>query len=79
MCSFSHMCPESTIHLLSQCQNVADLWINIENWIKKKLNIDIQLNTIMKTIGYHNLDEHYWPLNFILLLSRYYIYRSSKN
>ena len=78
MCSFCNMHPETTLHLLSECSYVVDLWTNIENWIRRKLNIDIKLDVTMKIIGYYNFDEYYWPLNFILLFSKYYIYQSSK-
>ena len=57
---------------------VVDLWTNIENWIRRNLNIDLKLDVTMKIIGYYNFDEYYWPLNFILLFSKYYIYKSSK-
>ena len=78
MCSFCNMHPETTLHLLSECSYVVDLWTNIENWIRRKLNIDLKLDITMKIIGYYNFDEYYWPLNFILLFSKYYIYQSSK-
>ena len=39
MCSFCNMHPETTLHLLSDCSYVVDLWTNILNWIRRKLNI----------------------------------------
>ena len=78
MCSFCKIYPESTLHLLSECPYVVDLWTNVENWIRRKLNINIKLDAIMKIVGYYNFDEYYWPLNFILLISKYYIYQNSK-
>ena len=32
----------------------------------------------METIGYYNYDEHFWALNFVLVNSKYYIYRTAK-
>ena len=78
MCSFCKIYLENTLHLLSECPYVVDLWTNVENWIRRKLNINIKLNAIMKIVGYYNFDEYYWPLNFILLISKYYIYQNSK-
>ena len=68
------MHPETTLHLLSECSYIVDLWTDSENWIRRKLNIDIKHDVTMKIIGYYNFDEYYWALNFLLLFSKYYIY-----
>ena len=78
ICSLCQVSPEDILHMFVQCSEVRVLWNNIENWIKMKLNITLKMDTTMKTIGYCNYDEHFWPLNFVLILSRFYIYQISK-
>ena len=57
---------------------MRDLWNNIEKWIQIKPNIFISIDANNKTIGYYNYDEHFCALNFVLVNSKYYIYRSAK-
>ena len=45
---------------------------------KKKLQDGITLNDNVKILGYHVHDEHFWPVNFVLMISRYYICICSK-
>ena len=68
---------ESVRHLFGQCQRVQELWNNLETWILNQLAISIKLNECMKILGYTTFDPNFWPLNFILLLARHYIYRCS--
>ena len=78
ICSFCQSNPESISHLFTQCPYVKELWKNVSIWIEKKLQVGITLNDNVKILGYHVHDEHFWPVNFVLMISRYYIYICSK-
>ena len=78
LCSFCSLCPESIKHLFSECEIVSQLWGNVQNWILNKLRLNITLNTSMKILGYLIQDSNFWPLNFVLLTTRNYIFQSSR-
>ena len=69
---------ESIYHLFSGCEKVLDLWKNITIWFELKLSIKIKFNDIELIFGYPNYDQNFWPLNFILLITRQYIFHCSK-
>ena len=78
ICSFCQSNPESISHIFTQCPYVKELWKNVSIWIEKKLQVGITLNDNVKILGYHVHNEHFWPVNFVLMISRYYIYICSK-
>ena len=77
-CSFCKQHPESTLHLLSECDAVITLWNNVCNWIHQKIGIDFNFSKSMKILGYLVKDSNFWPVNFILLLTRRYIFWCSR-
>ena len=71
------LCSEQTetiSHLFSQCSKSIDLWENIKVWIKSKIGYILTLNSKLMILGENNFDEHFWPLNFVLIVTRYYIF-----
>ena len=78
MCSFCSQYPESIEHLFSECEIVSQLWDNLQNWIINKLRINIIISKSMKILGYLVHDVHFWPLNFVLMIARSYIFQSSR-
>ena len=77
-CYFCKQDTESITHLFSKCPVVVDFWKNVSNWITRRLHLHIQFSESMKILGYHIQDENFWPINFVLLLSRWYIYQCSR-
>ena len=71
--------PETTVHLFLHCPQVTSLWNNMVQWIKNRLLIQIELTDSRKILGYEHYDQHFWPLNFLLLISRQYIFLCAKN
>ena len=57
---------------------VEELWKNICSWVKSKLSLKIDLNNATKILGHFKLDEHFWALNFVLIVTRKYIFTCSK-
>ena len=79
LCRLGKEYPETTVHLFVQCPQVICLWNNIIQWIKSRLLIQIDLTNARKILGYEQYDQHFWPLNFLLLISRQYIFSCAKN
>ena len=78
-CRLCGECEETSLHLFSECYKVQNLWQNINNWIESKIGSKIILNNTVKTLGYYILDEHFWPLNVVLLITRHYIFNCARN
>ena len=78
LCSFCNQQPESIEHLFVHCEFVIDLWKDLKRWIFNKLNILLELTNQRQILGYEELDFHFWPLNFLLTATRYYVYWCSK-
>ena len=69
---------ESIYHLFAGCEKVLDFWKNITIWFELKLSIKVKFSDIELIFGYQNYDQNFWPLNFILLIARQYIFHCSK-
>ena len=70
---------ESIMHLFSDCIESNELWINVKNWIKNSISYVLDLNRITKILRYITYDENFWPLNFLLLIVRNYIFTCSRH
>ena len=69
---------KTIVHLFTQCVKVEELWKNICPWVKSKLDLKIDLNNATKILGYFKLYKHFWALNFVLIVTRKYIFTCSK-
>ena len=74
LCRLCGEYPETIPHLFVQCKEVQELWQDLKRWIRNKLSIHIELCISRKLLGYEEYDEMYWPLNFILIIVRKYIF-----
>ena len=66
--------PESKIYIFEKCNKSNQLWDNIVHWIKYKLSLHLILSDTSKILGYIQMDIYFWQINFILLVTRNYIY-----
>ena len=78
-CGICGLEEETDTHLFMTCKKVLELWNNIETWIQRKLSIHIEIPQHGLIMGYQEVDENFWPLNFVLLITRYYIFNCSRN
>ena len=78
ICNLCEQAEQTISHLFSECKPVQSFWNQIREWIKIKIGITVTLTKVMKILGHCVMDEMFWPLNFILLLSRRYILWSAK-
>lgn len=65
---------ETIVHLFSECTKSQVLWQNVLSWIRSSINVNITLNRNMKLLGYTEQDPNFWPMNFILIITRKYIF-----
>ena len=72
---------ETIQHLFSQCEIVENLWTDIKQWIKRKVNYQLHMTQITNIFGYCIQDQNFKPVNFILLISisRKYKFWCSRN
>ena len=71
LCSYCNQLPETKDHLFSECFLIKDLWIEMENWLKSTLDIDINLNRNSILFGkINNLRKSHNSNNSILYLSK---------
>ena len=69
---------ETIQHLFTQCSIVQTLWSSILKWIREKINQNYVLSEINKLFGYLIRDQNFLSMNFILLITREYIFRCAK-
>ena len=64
------------LHLFSDCQESNNLWKN--TWINTSLNMQLHLDINMKILANIEPGPDFWPLNFILLVTKHYIFNRAK-
>ncbi len=69
---------ETLTHLFYQCPEVKSLWKNIQEWIKNKLNIQINITMTDVILGYLPNNNFNVPMNTIILLTKAYIFNCSR-
>ena len=70
---------ETIIHLLADCPKSVTLLENLISWIHSNNVGRIHLDRINKILGNADSDKNFWPLNFILTVTRFYIFISTKD
>ena len=77
-CRLCNEYTESIVHLFSECAVSNALWNNLISWIEARITIRLSLNKTSKIIGYTQWDNQFWPLNFVLTMTRRYIFTCAK-
>ena len=52
------------------CSKVIPIWQNIESWISNKVGIKLRITDSMKILGYIERNKDYWPINFVILVTK---------
>ena len=73
VCSFCNQCSETILHLFYYCEKVNVFWADLKTWLEKQANITLQL-TIKNVL--FSKQAHNILVNYLLLLAKYYIYRT---
>ena len=66
------------IHLFCKCDQVINLWNNISQWINNKININVIFDDELIILGPKKLSPHQIPLNFVILITKSYIFWCSR-
>ena len=70
---------ESISHLFNKCIHVQDLLHNLNQCIINVLKIHVDLNEQTTILGYVETNGKFWPVNFLLIITQYYVFNCSKN
>ena len=68
---------ETITHPLADCPKSVTLWENLVSLIHSNNVGRIHLDRLNKILGY--TDKNFWPLNFILTITRFYIFISARD
>lgn len=79
LCTFCETVPERLEHLFWHCPTVLNFWENVERWIYEGNNYLINLDKQRAILGITPINLSNKPINFILILTRYYIYKARIN
>ena len=77
-CVFCKEHEETIFHMFCQCHKVVSIWRNIESWICNKIGKNIKITDSMIIFGSPEKSKDYWPINFIILATKRYVYWCSK-
>ena len=73
-CTFCGLETETIIHELFNCNKVIEFWLAMKNWLRIQANVILHL-TIKNVI--FSKQENNELLNYILLLGKYFIYKTN--
>lgn len=75
LCSLCGLAPEKIEHLFWQCPVVMEFWDSIDHWLLETINYSLNINKQKALFGIlHNFTLNS-PINYVLILTRYYIYK----
>ena len=79
LCSFCRALPETIEHLFWHCTVVTEFWESIESWLHETIQFSLNINkqTALFGITYNVIANK--SINYILILTRYYIYKCRIN
>ena len=59
------------------CHFVKHFWDQVENWLFSKFQIRIKFTALEVLLGV-NTNHFYFPVNYIILIGKYFIYKCKK-
>ena len=74
LCSFCNLEEEKIEHLFWHCNVVNQFWDSVEQWIFDKSYYMVNVNKYRAIMGIPNTSAAMQPINYILILTRHYIY-----
>ena len=79
LCSFCNLDHEKIEHLFWHCHVVNQFWDSMEQWIFDKCHYMVNFNKHRAIFGIPSTSAAMQPLNYILILTRHYIYTCQIN
>ena len=71
--------PESLLHIFYECPNSRELWIDIEKLLKERIRLELKFSCFTIIFGYINQDQNHIPINSLILVTKKYIFDSSRD
>ena len=68
---------ETIDHLFVTCKVTKILWHDLNDWLKIKINKEIDLSPMRIIMGHLETDNNFLPINTIILVTKYYIFTSA--
>lgn len=78
-CSFCQRFPETLEHLFWNCEFISEFWQKIENWINEKSEFVVAIIMYNAIFGITFNQDFNKPINYIIILTKYYIYKCRIN
>ena len=78
LCSICQDQTETLMHLFVTCSKVSQIWSDLEDWILKLTKFKINFSVQDKLLGRIHFDPFFLPINTIIIVTKYYIFTSSK-
>ncbi len=78
-CNFCNFSPDSLSHIYFECDKIKQLWNSIQNVLNDLLETDNEILEITESLvicGYTGGESLKHTVNFLLLVTKYYIYCS---
>lgn len=79
LCSFCRVLPETIEHLFWHCTLVTEFWESIDAWLYETIHFSLNINKQTALFGITYNVRANKPINYILILTRYYIYKCRIN
>ena len=79
LCSFCGLLTEKIEHLFWHCNVVVEFWESIEHWFFERIQFSLNIDKQTAIFGI-TFNRHFnKPINYILIITRYYIYKCRIN
>ena len=77
--NFCKRFPKKLEHIFWYCTLIMEFWEHIEMWVYERSNYLLNIDMQRAILGITNVTENNKPINYILILTRYYIYKCRIN
>ena len=74
LCDFCSMNIETQEHLFWQCEVIQELWNKLQRYLNQR-NVNVNFNLENISLGLTDGNENNQTVNFILMLTKYYIFQ----
>lgn len=78
-CTFCKNYPETLEHLFWNCGIISEFWEKIETWINENSDYIVAIVMYNVIFGITFKREFHIPVNYIIILTKYYIYKCRTN
>ena len=74
LCRICKSDTENLVHLFVTCETVRQLWSDLNTWVGHSINKQLSQAPLDILLGYTMTDNHFLPVNTLILATKYYIF-----